>query len=154
LYRDIVEIPRAPRKSAGSRKRESAADEERCLVVKMTGTESNDFTFSGKHLMLSFVGCKVDLDDMAAIRSDMVKAIQAVGASILGQAESRFTPHGVSIVFLLAESHASIHTYPEHNACFLDIFTCGRTLRIEAFSETLQRLWRPEHVSIELKERS
>ena len=104
--------------------------------------------------MLSFVGCEVDLNDLGIVKRDMMTAIQAVGASVVAEAESQFSPHGVSIVFLLAESHASIHTYPEHNACFLDIFTCGRTLRIEAFGETLQRLWRPEHVSIELKERS
>ena len=120
----------------------------------MTKTESPEFSFSGKHLMLSFLGCKVDLNDLGIIRRDMMTAIQAVGASVMAEAESQFSPHGVSIVFLLAESHASIHTYPEHNACFLDIFTCGRTLRIEAFGETLQHLWRPEHVSIELKERS
>jgi len=119
----------------------------------MPHSEFNDFSFCGKHLMLSFVGCKVDLDDLTAIKRDMTAAIKAVGASILGEAESRFSPHGVSVVFLLSESHASIHTYPEHNACFLDIFTCGRTLKIEAFTETLQRLWQPESVSIELKER-
>jgi S-adenosylmethionine decarboxylase len=103
--------------------------------------------------MLSFIGCKVDLDDLTAIKRDMTAAIQAVGASILGETESRFSPYGVSVVFLLSESHASIHTYPEHNACFLDIFTCGRTLRIEEFGRTLQRLWQPEQVSIELKQR-
>jgi S-adenosylmethionine decarboxylase len=124
------------------------------LTIGMTQSGSNDFSFCGKHLMLSFSGCQVDLDDLTAIRSDMMAAIEAVGASIIGQAESKFSPHGISIVFLLSESHASIHTYPEHNACFLDIFTCGRTLRIEAFSETLQRLWQPESVSMELKERA
>jgi len=103
--------------------------------------------------MLSFQGCHVDLDDLTAIKRDMMAAIEAVGASIIGEAESRFSPHGVSMVFLLSESHASIHTYPEYNACFLDIFTCGRTLRIEAFGETLRSLWQPEQVSIELRER-
>jgi len=122
--------------------------------IDMTKAGPADFSFCGRHLMLSFVGCKVDLDDLTALKRDMTAAIRAVGASILGEAESRFSPHGVSIVFLLSESHASIHTYPEHRACFLDIFTCGRALRIEAFSETLQQLWRPESVSIELKERS
>jgi S-adenosylmethionine decarboxylase len=120
----------------------------------MAKTESTDFSFCGKHLLLSFSGCKVDLDDLNAIRRDMTTAIDAVGASIIGETESRFSPHGVSMVFLLSESHASIHTYPEYNACFLDIFTCGRTFRIEAFGEMLQRLWRPDRVSIELKERS
>jgi|SRR5262245_22555031 len=119
----------------------------------MATTSPTDYNFCGKHLMLSFVGCKVDLDDLTAIKRDMTAAIKAVGASILGEVDSRFSPHGVSVVFLLSESHASIHTYPEHNACFLDIFTCGRALRIEAFAETLQQLWRPENVSIELKER-
>lgn len=123
------------------------------MKLDMKKPKSTGFKFCGQHLMLSFVGCKVDLDDLTAIKRDMTAAIQAVGASILGETESRFSPHGVSVVFLLSESHASIHTYPEHNACFLDIFTCGRTLRIEAFGETLQHLWRPEHVSIELKER-
>jgi S-adenosylmethionine decarboxylase len=124
------------------------------LTSDETQSGSNDFSFCGKHLLLSFLGCQVDLDDLTAVRRDMMAAIGAVGASIIGEAESRFSPHGVSIVFLLSESHASIHTYPEHNACFLDIFTCGRALRIEAFGETLQRLWQPETVSIELKERS
>ena len=124
------------------------------LKSDMEETGLTDFSFCGKHLMFSFKGCKVDLDDPAAIKRDMTAAIKAVGASIIGEAESRFSPHGVSIVFLLSESHASIHTYPEHNACFLDIFTCGRNLHIEAFGETLQRLWLPDRVSIDLKERS
>jgi S-adenosylmethionine decarboxylase len=124
------------------------------LTFDMAKTGLTDFNFCGKHLMLSFQGCKVDLDDLDGIKRDMAAAIEAVGASIIGQAESRFSPHGVSIVFLLSESHASIHTYPEYNACFLDIFTCGRTLRIEAFGETLRRLWQPENVSMDLKERS
>jgi S-adenosylmethionine decarboxylase len=124
------------------------------LTYDMAKTGLTDFNFCGTHLMLSFQGCKVDLDDLDGIKRDMAAAIEAVGASIIGQAESRFSPHGVSIVFLLSESHASIHTYPEHNACFLDIFTCGRTLRIEAFGETLRRLWQPENVSMDLKERS
>jgi S-adenosylmethionine decarboxylase len=123
------------------------------LKSGMAETGSTDFRFIGKHLMLSFQGCKVDLDDAVALKRDMTTAIEAVGASIIGEAESRFNPHGVSIVFLLSESHASIHTYPEHKACFLDIFTCGRTMRIEAFSETLRRLWQPDRVSVELKDR-
>src|SRR5262249_47409257 len=122
-------------------------------TLEMTETSPTNFNFCGKHLMLSFVGCKVDLNDLTAIKRDMTAAIRAVGATILGEAESRFSPHGVSVVFLLSESHASVHTYPEHNACFLDIFTCGAALRIEAFGETLQSLWEPVQISIELKER-
>ncbi len=39
--------------------------------------------------------------------------------------DKHFTPHGVTVLALLAESHASIHSYPERGAMFVDVFTCG-----------------------------
>jgi S-adenosylmethionine decarboxylase len=111
------------------------------------------YDFYGRHLLLNFSGCKADLDDVEAIKRDMVRAVESIGATILNVLEHKFHPKGMSIVFLLAESHASIHTYPEHNACFLDVFTCGDTIRVEPFGELLQELWQPEHVSSHLHER-
>jgi S-adenosylmethionine decarboxylase len=54
---------------------------------------------------------------------------------------------------MLSESHASVHTYPEYNACFLDIFTCGDQIRVEPFGEVLEKLWQPKWVSKQLHER-
>jgi S-adenosylmethionine decarboxylase len=111
------------------------------------------FDFYGRHLLLSFTGCTVDLDDLELILKDMTTAIEAAGATILSHIAHRFDPHGISLVFLLSESHASIHTYPESGSCFLDIFTCGRQLQVENFGKTLEELWLPKRVSNSIKER-
>jgi S-adenosylmethionine decarboxylase len=58
------------------------------------------------------------------------------------------------MLFMLSESHASIHTYPEHNACFLDIFTCGRAIDLAQFPDILCALWQPKSFNKNLLERS
>ncbi|TGK10312.1 adenosylmethionine decarboxylase [Leptospira fluminis] len=112
------------------------------------------FEFYGRHLMTDFVGCQIDLDDAERISRDMEEAIQSIGATILNKVEHRFDPHGVTILFLLSESHASIHTYPEYGSCFLDIFTCGKTIDVIPFGTYLQKLWKPERVINRYEERS
>jgi S-adenosylmethionine/arginine decarboxylase-like enzyme len=52
----------------------------------------------------------------------------------------------MTAVLLLAESHASIHTYPEHQACFVDLFTCGRACSAERFDAVLRQYLRPASV--------
>jgi S-adenosylmethionine decarboxylase len=111
------------------------------------------YEFYGRHLLLNFSGCLVDLNDLDMLERDMKYAIETIGATILSQVKHRFDPTGGSILFLLAESHASIHTYPEHNACFLDVFTCGREIDVLPFGTILERLWEPGHVSRHMHER-
>jgi S-adenosylmethionine decarboxylase len=111
------------------------------------------FEFYGRHLLLNFSGCVADLNDVDSIRRDMSRAVEVIGATILSVVEHKFEPEGMSLVMLLAESHASIHTYPEHKACFLDVFTCGSTIRVEPFGEILADLWQPTHVSRQMHER-
>lgn len=111
------------------------------------------FEFYGRHLLLNFSGCTADLNDVESIRHDMSRAVEVIGATILSVTEHKFDPEGMSLVMLLAESHASVHTYPEHKACFLDVFTCGSTIRVEPFGEILADLWKPTHVSKTMHER-
>lgn len=110
------------------------------------------YEFYGRHLMLNFSGCEMDLNNLEQIRADMVEAINLVGATILSHMEHQFDPAGVSVVLMLSESHASVHTYPEYRACFLDIFTCGN-MRVERFGEILEQLWQPKWVTKHLQER-
>lgn len=111
------------------------------------------FDFYGRHLLLNFSGCEADLDNLDLIKRDMSRAVNLVGATILADLAHKFDPCGVSVIFMLSESHASVHTYPEYNACFLDIFTCGDQIRVEPFGEILEQLWRPKSVSKQLHER-
>lgn len=59
------------------------------------------------------------------------------GAEVLGDSFHRFSPQGVSGVVIIAESHLSIHTWPEHGYAAVDIFTCGTTVRPEKAAEVL-----------------
>jgi S-adenosylmethionine decarboxylase proenzyme len=82
--------------------------------------------FQGRHLMAEFYGVSAAiLDDDCLLIRELVDALALSGATLCGVQAQRFSPAGVTVVALLAESHASIHTYPERRSMFLDIFTCG-----------------------------
>jgi S-adenosylmethionine decarboxylase len=82
--------------------------------------------FAGRHVLAELGG--VDpllLDDVGFLRSVLRDALTEAGATVCGMLDHRFAPQGVTVLAMLAESHASIHTYPELGAVFIDVFTCG-----------------------------
>jgi S-adenosylmethionine decarboxylase proenzyme len=58
----------------------------------------------------------------------MLTAAIKCGAVILGDSFHRFSPQGVSGVVVIAESHLSVHTWPEYGYAAVDVFTCGTTV--------------------------
>lgn len=81
------------------------------------------------HLMLELYG--VDpalLDDVEVLKRALLAGAEAAGATVLGVLHHKFEPQGASAVVLVAESHLSIHTWPEHGYAAVDIFTCGTAL--------------------------
>lgn len=107
--------------------------------------EDRQFEFCGRHLLGSYSACDpVAIRDQAGLTVAFRAAIRASGATLLHAVEHTFPPHGMTAVAALSESHASIHTYPEHNSCFVDIFTCGDTCCVEAFDEALRKFLRPK----------
>ncbi|HVX11335.1 MAG TPA: adenosylmethionine decarboxylase [Pirellulales bacterium] len=108
---------------------------------------SDNFEFFGRHLLASYTGCDpAALADEAGLLEAMKSAVAASGATLLNCIEHSFKPSGMTAVMLLAESHASIHTYPEHRACFVDLFTCGRGYSAQRFDAELRRYLRPSGV--------
>jgi spermidine synthase len=80
----------------------------------------------GRHLIADIYRCdRAALDDVAVVREMMLAATAAVGGTRLTDAFHHFEPHGVSGTVVIAESHLSIHTWPEHGYAAVDIFTCG-----------------------------
>ena len=59
------------------------------------------------------------------LRTLLVEAARASGATVLADRFHQFEPYGVTGILLLAESHVSIHTWPEEGLATLDVFTCG-----------------------------
>ncbi len=81
--------------------------------------------FAGTHLIIDLWGAQ-GLADAAAIERALRRAVEAAGATLLHIHLHRFTPQGgISGVALLAESHISIHTWPERDYAALDVFMCG-----------------------------
>ena len=68
------------------------------------------------------------LDDIAFIERSLLEAVRRSGATIIDSVFHRYAPQGVSGVVVIAESHMSIHTWPEYNYAAVDFFTCGNTV--------------------------
>ncbi len=80
----------------------------------------------GKHCILELYNCNSEkLDDEAFLRTAITTAAKRAGATLLNLITHRFEPQGVTGLALLAESHISIHTWPESGYAAVDVFTCG-----------------------------
>ena len=80
----------------------------------------------GKHCILELYHCDAaKLDDEAFLRTAITAAAKRAGATLLNLITHRFEPQGVTGLALLAESHISIHTWPESGYAAVDVFTCG-----------------------------
>ncbi|WP_354065765.1 MULTISPECIES: adenosylmethionine decarboxylase [unclassified Bradyrhizobium] len=77
------------------------------------------------HILIELWGAK-NLDDPAIAEDAIRKAIRAASATLLHLHIHKFCPgHGVSAIALLAESHITLHTWPERAYAAADVFVCG-----------------------------
>ena len=80
----------------------------------------------GKHLLLEVYNVKFDLlNDSFSLENVMKRGIERANMTILNVFSHCFTPQGCTIVFALAESHVSCHTWPENGCLAIDVYTCG-----------------------------
>jgi len=107
----------------------------------------------GRHFIIELQDCdKEVLNDLGFLRDAMIAAAIDCGAVVLGDSFHRFSPHGVSGVVVIAESHLSIHTWPEYGYAAVDIFTCGTTVVPEKAAEALiEKLGAKNHSLTEIQ---
>ena len=92
-------------------------------------SNERELSSQGKHLLLELYGCDyVKLNDESFLRCTLNKAAKLAKATVLNLISNKFEPQGVTAIALLAESHISIHTWPESNYSAVDIFTCGQNM--------------------------
>jgi S-adenosylmethionine decarboxylase len=89
-------------------------------------------SFTGQHVLAEMEGIDADLlNDEALLRDILTSVLDQAGATVLDVTSKRFEPQGVTVLALLSESHASLHTYPEIGSVFVDVFTCGHRAKPE-----------------------
>jgi S-adenosylmethionine decarboxylase proenzyme len=101
----------------------------------------------GNHVTLDFYGCEADnLDNPEFVRDSLLKAINLAGCTYVEDSFKEFEPIGVSGFVIIAESHLSIHTWPEHKFAALDVFTCGHIDQLYNIEKHLTEIFSPNMV--------
>lgn len=86
----------------------------------------------GKHLLVELRDCNpATLKSLDRVKNILVSAAKEAKATIIDISFHEFNPFGISGVVVIAESHLTIHTWPEYNYAAVDIFTCGDVIKPE-----------------------
>ena len=109
----------------------------------------------GKHLLLELYRCDYEkLNDESFLRCSLNRAAKLAKATVLNLISNKFEPQGVTAIALLAESHMSIHTWPESNYSAVDIFTCGQNMSPEFASQYLIEAMKAEEHTLRVIKRN
>ena len=108
----------------------------------------------GNHLLIELYNCdRKLLNNAEKIEEYMKEAAVAAGATIVSSHTNLFNPHGVSGVVIIAESHITIHTWPEHGYAAVDAFTCGPEVMTLKVKEVMEKRLKAESSSHKMFER-
>ena len=105
-------------------------------------------SYNSKHFLLELYNCDYEkLNDEYFLSCTLNNAAKLANATVLNLITNKFEPQGVTAIALLAESHLSIHTWPEAQYSAVDIFTCGQNMKPDISCKYLiQSLMAEEHL--------
>lgn len=108
----------------------------------------------GEHFICDLSDCdQTLLLDSDRSRDLFTQAVRESGLTIVSEGFYRFSPHGFTCFLLLAESHASLHAWPEHGYCAIDLFTCSLEMDIRPLVQKLQTLFGSGQCSVRTVDR-
>lgn len=107
----------------------------------------DDYEYAGKHLIIDLFGAS-SLDSLEQMEKALRQAVIASEATLLHIHLHHFTPNGgISGVAVLAESHISVHTWPERQFAAFDVFMCGNAMPEKALP-VLEQFFTPSRVEV------
>ena len=116
-------------------------------------TAQSKFDALGQHIIAEFYGAR-NLRDAAFLLKAMTRAAETAGAVVIDSKIHEFgVGQGVTGVVLLAESHISIHTWPEHDYAAIDIFMCGSKVAPELSLQHLRDVLAPKRDTVTILQR-
>jgi S-adenosylmethionine decarboxylase len=108
----------------------------------------------GDHYLLNLYGCNPrKLDDEMLLRKIIEIAVCKGSMTLLNVMSHKFQPQGVTVIALLAESHVSIHTWPEKREAAVDVYTCGTKANPELVCQYIREELNAEQHTIEYVKR-
>jgi S-adenosylmethionine decarboxylase len=107
----------------------------------------------GRHLLLELYDCSSEvLNSLESVKTALVEAARRADATIIDVVFHEFNPFGISGVVVIAESHLSIHTWPEYRYAAVDIFSCGDSIKpAEAANYLVERFRASRASCVEVK---
>jgi len=103
----------------------------------------------GTHLLVELRECNTEiLKNLEKVRNALVSAAKEAKATIVDVSFHEFNPFGISGVVVIAESHLTIHTWPEYDYAAIDIFTCGDIIKPEVAASFLIKQFECKNPSI------
>ena len=100
-------------------------------------------------MLLELFDCDLDaINSLDAVKGALVEAARRAQATIVDVVFHEFNPFGISGVVVIAESHLSIHTWPEYRYAAVDIFSCGDVLQPEVAASYLVEQFGAERTSV------
>ncbi len=103
----------------------------------------------GRHVTIEYNDCGSDkLIDTEYLEEVFLKAARESGATVVSSSFHAFNPQGISGVIIIAESHFTVHAWPEHNYAAVDIFTCGKNIDLEKAIHSLEVSLEAKNVTV------
>ena len=103
----------------------------------------------GRHLILEMWDCSSDaVNNIEDIKEILVETAKVIKATVIDIVCHHFSPYGVTGVAILAESHISIHTWPEYKYVAADIFLCGCAISPQVAASYLTQAFHAKEVSL------
>ena len=109
----------------------------------------------GVHLLVNVyqVPDKGRLEFLSRGRYLLDEIVRELHLTVVSQTGHQFTPFGYSYAYVLSESHFTIHTYPEHNSCYIDVFCCNSEFSPARAVQIIQRVFETEQVRYQVIQR-
>jgi S-adenosylmethionine decarboxylase len=115
--------------------------------ISQAAYDTPQIKYAGNQILLEFWGAQ-EINSMSTVRKALTQAVKAAGATLLKIELHKFSPQGISGVAIIAESHISIHTWPEYQYAAIDIFTCGQAVKPYQALAVLKKAFKPQKVEI------
>lgn len=88
------------------------------------------------------------LNNMTYLENVCKTVITDVGLTIISSQKHQFEPYGITMLFLLAESHLSIHTWPENNCFSMDVHSCNHDFDVEKIKTILNQVFDIKNINV------